>query len=106
MNEKLEEILKIREKVILKNDPNPTICSVKGCKRYIDATEGLGKDTSCPYHRLLYDYWTDGVVELDIFTYTQRGKRSAFTQWRNKHSKEELDEIVWEMAQCPINWKC
>ena len=81
-------------------------CVVNGCKELRDATPGLGMDTTCPYHRLLFDYWLYEVCE-DINRYkTRQGRRSAVTRWVKSVGKERCDKIVDDMSNSPINWKC
>jgi hypothetical protein len=99
----INDLIKIRVHSLLKS--NPPECGYLGCNLPIDNTT-LGWDTSCPYHRLLFDYWLYNIVEQDIDCYTKQGRRSAFTQWVNKTGKERCDEIVEEYSHIPINWTC
>ena len=98
----------IRYDNIIKDYPDIGKCSVKGCNNPCDVTEGLGVDSSCAYHRLLFDWWMGELTHKKIAYYmaNQRARRSAFTRWRNKLGKEACDKIVLKMAQEPINWKC
>lgn len=80
-------------------------CTWPGCKHLVDATEGMGMDTSCPYHRLLFDYWLYNV-QTNINELSKQGRRSAVTQWVNKLGKDKCDKIVDEMSRDPINWMC
>ena len=100
---------------IRRDIPGVKKCSVKGCKNPRDFTELLGPDTSCAYHRLLFDYWSADVVDLDergnrlkprILEMTRKGRRRAFTNWMNRTGRAELDNIVLKLAQDPINWEC
>ena len=103
------EDFEIRYHNIRGNNPNVKKCSVKGCSNPRDSTEELGEDTSCAYHRLLSDYWSCEVMDVDKFYYyleNQKEKRSAFTRWCNKIGKEACDRIVLEMSQEMINWVC
>ena len=52
----------IRYKNIKKKYPDIETCGVMGCKNPVDITEGLGQDTSCSYHRFLFDFWTCDVL--------------------------------------------
>ena len=52
---------------IRRDVPDVKICSVCGCSNPRDSTEMLGVDTSCAYHRLLFDYWSCEVMEIDKF---------------------------------------
>lgn len=103
------EDFEIRYKNIRKSKPDIERCSVVGCKNPRDSTKYLGKDTSCAYHRILFDYWFCEVVAGDRSYYylgNQRARRAAFTRWRNKVGKEACNRIVLKMAQDPINWEC
>jgi len=98
----------IRYKNILESNPKIKKCSIKGCNNPVDTTM-IGEDTSCAYHRLLFDFWSYEVMDSDKFFYyleNQRARRSAFTRWRNKIGKEECDKIVLKLAQEGINWQC
>jgi len=98
----------IRYKTLKEKYPDLPKCSVKGCNNPVDITEGLGQDSSCAYHRLLFDWWMGELTHEKIMYYfrNQRARRAAFTRWRNKLGKEACDKIVLKMAQEPINWKC
>jgi hypothetical protein len=95
----------IRYRNIRKSNPNVKKCTVSGCPNPRDSTEFLGRDTSCAYHRLLFDFWSCEVA-VDPLSFTQKGRRRAFTNWRNRTGKEALDRIVLKMALELINWKC
>jgi len=98
----------IRYKNIRKEHPRVKNCSVSGCNNPRDFTM-LGEDTSCAYHRLLFDIWVCDVIsekEFHHYQKSQKGRRRAFTNWRNRTGKTELDKIVLRMAQEPINWDC
>ena len=98
------DLIKIRVHSLLKL--KPPRCTYPGCNLPIDNT-ALGWDTSCPYHRLLFDYWLYNIAGQYIDTYkTKQEKRSAFTQWVNRTGKERCDEIVDEFSKVPINWEC
>jgi hypothetical protein len=98
----------IRYKNILEKDPKRKRCSSTGCKNPVDFTM-LGEDTSCAYHRLLFDFWICDVVEGEksAWYYShQKARRAAFTRWQHEIGKEECDKIVLRMALEPINWSC
>ena len=98
----------IRYTNIRKTYPKMRRCTVTGCKNPRDITEGLGEDTSCAYHRLLFDHWTTQIDSDKVMYYieNQRARRSAFTRWCNKVGKEYCDKAVLFMAQSGINWVC
>ena len=96
--------LEIRYENIRKSKPNAKNCTVKGCKNPRDSTNLLGEDTCCAYHRLLFDFWVADVCRPLILN--RRARRRAFTIWRNKMGKGELDKLVLRMALEPINWEC
>lgn len=103
------EDFKVRYRNIRKQNPKVKKCSVRGCPNPRDSTKFLGEDTSCAYHRLLWDFWSCDVMNPDKFHHylqSQKGRRRAFTNWMNKTGKEECDRIVLRMAQEPINWEC
>ena len=97
----------IRYKNLKDQNPELGTCSVKGCNNPQDITM-MGVDSSCSYHRMLFDWWF-GVLDsekIDYYFVNQRARRSAFTKWRNKLGKEACDKIVLKMAQEAINWEC
>ena len=103
------EDLEIRYANIRKVNARVRQCTVTGCSNPRDATEYLGEDTSCAYHRLLFDFWSCEAMEGDKFHYylgNQRARRGAFTRWRNRLGKEACDKIVLRLAQEGINWAC
>lgn len=101
----INDLIKIRVHGLLKS--KPPRCSYHDCNLPIDTTPGMGWDTSCPYHRLLFDHWLYTIVGPRINHYkTTQGKRSAFTQWVNRTGKKQCDGIVDEMSNVPINWEC
>ena len=98
----------VRYSNIRKQTPQIKTCSVSGCKNPRDTTE-LGEDSSCAYHRILFDIWCCEVIDSDHFYYylqNQRARRSAFTHWRNKLGKDKCDKLVLREAQSAINWVC
>lgn len=100
----INDLIKIRVHSLLK--AKAPECGYCDCNLPIDNTM-LGWDTSCPYHRLLFDYWLMEVIGNDINFYkTVQGKRSAFTQWVNRIGKENCDKIVNDMSEWPLNWEC
>jgi len=103
------EDFEIRYKNIREANPKVKQCPIYGCKNPRDSTPLLGEDTTCAYHRLLFDYWVSMNMEFDKFYYyleNQRARRTAFTKWRNKIGKGACDEIVLKLAQEGINWQC
>lgn len=99
----------IRYTNIRKQNPTVKKCSITGCNNPRDSTPLLGSDTSCAYHRLLFDYWACDVMDNDKFHHylsSQKGRRRAFTNWRNRTAKADLDKIVLRLAQEGINWEC
>jgi len=99
----------IRYDNIRKQNPKVKKCSVSSCNNPRDSTKHLGEDTCCAYHRLLFDFWTCEVMDVDKFHHyllSQKGRRRAFTNFLNRTQKEDLDKIVLRMAQEPINWEC
>jgi len=99
----INDLIKIRVHSLLKS--KPPICGYKDCNLPIDNTS-LGWDTSCPYHRLLFDWWLYNIAYHPVSLYSKRGERIAFTRWINKIGKDECDKIVNEMSRVPINWEC
>ena len=97
--------LEIRCNGILEKNPDIPRCSFKGCKNPIDHTEGMGWDTSCPYHRLLFDHWlynhARGNPPKD-----QKARRRKFAMWVKTLGKWKESMIVLKMANDPINWSC
>ncbi len=102
--------LEIRYQNLRKQFPKLKKCSVSNCNNPRDITPSLGKGASCAYHRLLFDYWTCDVLEdmEKIYHYmeSQKGRRRAFTNWRNRTGKKTCDEIVLKLSQEGINWEC
>jgi hypothetical protein len=101
----------IRYANIRKHYPKIENCSVNGCKNPVDITEGMGKDTTCAYHRILFDIWACEVDGHDFERFcshikNQRDRRAAFTRWRNKIGKDACDKLVLREAQSGINWVC
>jgi len=102
------EDFQIRYKNIRLQNPKVKKCSVSTCNNPRDSTP-LGEDTSCAYHRLLFDFWACEVMDNDkLFHYleSQKGRRRAFTNWMNRTGKDGLDKIVLRLAQEGINWEC
>jgi len=97
------DLIKLRVHSLLK--AKPPECSYRDCNIPIDHTT-LGWDTSCPYHRLLFDYWLYEIAYHPVTLYSKRGRRIAFSRWVNKIGKKECDKIVDELSKNPINWKC
>ena len=99
----------IRYENLREQYPELPECSVPSCNHPCDITEGMGVDTSCAYHRLLFDYWIMEVVSPD---YTHRyimdktARRRDFSEWMASQGKVACDIIVLHMAQEEINWVC
>jgi len=103
------EDLEIRYKNIRLQNPKVKQCSVKGCSNPRDSTPLLGEDSCCAYHRLLFDFWGCDIAPIrghDILQMSQKGRRTAFTFFRNRHGKDECDRIVLRLANEGINWEC
>ena len=82
-------------------------CSFKNCKNPIDYTKGMGWDTSCAYHRLLFDWWLYHVINGDmIILRNKRTRRIRFAKWVKRIGKKKADKIVLKMANDAINWSC
>lgn len=81
-------------------------CTFKGCKNPIDYTDGLGWDTSCFYHRLLFDWWLYNVGDNRARSLDTKIRRDAFYSWVEKCGKLACDRMVLEFAQDPLNWAC
>jgi len=98
----------VRYANIRKNNPNIENCSFEGCLNPVDITEGMGKDTTCAFHRLLFDFWIYEVCvdPMKVIAYSKEERRRRFTEWTNKIGIEKQKEIVLEMAQSTINWMC
>ena len=81
--------------------PDRPKCAFSKCNNPADM------DTTCAYHRLLFDHWMYEVVGGSVFVrMTQRGRRNAFTRWVHKLGPQTCDAIVLDMAQDAINWEC
>ena len=99
----------VRYENLREQHPDLPECSVESCRNPCDITEGMGVDTTCAYHRLLFDYWIMEVVSPD---YTHRyimdktARRRDFSEWRKSQGKTTCDSIVLQMAQSSINWMC
>jgi len=100
----INDLIKIRVHSLLK--AKPPICGYKDCNLPIDHTNGLGWDSSCPYHRLLFDHWLYNCANHSVGLYSKRGRRIAFTKMINAIGKEQCDKIVDEMSKYPVNWEC
>jgi len=105
------EDFEIRYKNLREANPKLKKCSVVGCSNPRDITTHGGEDSSCAYHRLLFDAWMYGLDSHDVnkvsyYFHNQRARRSAFTRWRNKHGEKTCDEFVLKLAQEGINWAC
>ena len=99
----------IRYKNIRKQNPKVKKCSGRSCNNPRDSTPLLGEDTSCAYHRLLFDFWSSDVMDPDDFYHyleSQKGRRRAFTNWMKKLGKAQCNKLVLRLAQEGINWEC
>jgi hypothetical protein len=99
------EDFNIRYDNLRKHYPNIQKCCSKGCKNPVDVTPGLGPDTSCAYHRLLFDWWLYEVRDGEV-PENKAVRRSLFSRWCNKIGISECDRLVLIMAQDGINWAC
>ncbi len=102
------EDFEIRYKNLRDANPKFKKCSVVGCNNPRDLTTHGGEDSSCAYHRLLFDAWSYDLDHDKLMYYVgnQRARRSAFTKWRNRHGEKTCDEFVLKLAQEAINWAC
>ena len=102
--------LETRYANIRRRVPKIKNCSVANCKNPRDFTPMGGKETTCSYHRLLFDWWICDVVadmgKMLHYFKSSKGRRRAFTNWRNKTGKEACDKIVLDLAQSGISWEC
>ena len=97
--------LEIRYKGIRKKSPDVPNCSYPKCPNPIDCVETMGWDTSCAYHRLLFDEWLYNVIDGDIPTLRNKKiRRKRFGEWVKKIGKKKADKIVLSMANDGINW--
>jgi hypothetical protein len=96
----------VRYQNLRRDYPNNPMCSVEGCPNPVDVTEGLGIDTTCAYHRLLFDFWFFEVIDNDELLTDQVKRRKAFKKWIGKTGKEACDKLVLGMAKEKINWMC
>ena len=82
-------------------------CSFKRCTNPIDYTEGMGWDTTCSYHRLLFDYWLYNVIEGNTEILKNRNNsRKMFNEWVKQIGKNKADKIVVKMVNDGIIWEC
>jgi hypothetical protein len=98
--------LDIRYENLRKQYPKIKKCSVEGCSNPRDITPSLGWDTCCSYHRLLFDFWLDDVLEVSPLSLTRKERADRFDKWLKETSEEELDKTVLMMANESINWEC
>lgn len=98
-----------RYKNLRKRYPDIENCSFEGCENPVDMLD-LGFDTSCSYHRLLFDYWFYEVIQPDFsdmkWMNNKELRRARFNSWVMMTGKEECDKRVLMMAQDGINWEC
>lgn len=102
------EDFEIRYKNLREAHPNIGTCSVVGCNNPRETTPYGGEDSTCAYHRLLFDAWSYGLDDDKRMYYwmKQQARRLAFTKWRNKLGEKTCDELVLKLAQEAINWAC
>lgn len=93
--------VKIRERY-----PHIGQCIHQGCPNPPDLTPSLGLDSSCAYHRLLFDYWLYEVMEPTREMEHILLRREAFGKWNDKLDTETRNKIVLRLAQEAINWEC
>lgn len=99
--------LEIRYNGIKEKNPKIPKCSKIECKNPIDwAGPHMGWDTSCAYHRLLFDYWIYEIVNQDLVVMERQERRIEFDKWIKSIGQEKADEIVLMMANEKINWMC
>lgn len=100
----INDIIKLRVHSLLPSG-SPE-CTYEGCTLPRDHTM-MGWDTSCPYHRLLFDHWMYEVYGTELILELEREeKRRLFREWVGKTGKKGCDSIVDEMSHVPLNWKC
>lgn len=97
--------LEIRYAGIMKKNPGLPRCSYPWCPNPIDWTEGMGWDTSCAYHRLLFDYWLYEVYGNDAAFLSSQQRRERFREWVRDIGSKNADLFVLEMANDAINWR-
>ena len=90
---------------VRKNHPEVGECTFEGCKNPLDATM-MGLDTSCAYHRLLFDWWLYEVDSGAAMDENTKRRRANFRTWTEELGQEKCDEIVLHMANQAINWAC
>ena len=81
-------------------------CVWPDCTELRDGTPGMGLDTSCPYHRLLFDHWLYEVSTQELLALPREERNKHIEQWVEKTGKEKCDKIVDEMSRVGINWMC
>ena len=86
--------------------PSLPECAWPDCKELVDGTPGLGMDSSCPYHRLLFDHWLYEVSNAEILALPRDERNKFVSAWVEKVGKDKCDSIVDEMSRDGINWKC
>ena len=91
---------------IRKQHPYIGQCNTEGCRNPPDITPGLGLDSSCAYHRMLFDFWLyermDPIPEMENTLL----RREAFGKWNDVITDQVRDDIVLKSAQEQINWAC
>jgi len=81
-------------------------CTWPGCNELRDGTPGMGMDTSCPYHRLLFDHWLYEISDEVARNVLREDRNKSIDEWAKELGKDECDKIVDEMSRVGINWMC
>lgn len=102
---KLEDFKK-RYENIRKQHPHIGQCVHEGCPNPPDITPGLGLDSSCAYHRLLFDHWLYEVMEPVPEMEKTLLRREAYGKWDDTIDDYLRNKIVLRIAQDAINWGC
>jgi len=102
---KLEDFKK-RYENIRKQHPHIGQCVHEGCPNPPDITPGLGVDSSCAYHRFLFDYWLYEKMDLVPEMENTLLRREAYGKWDDTIDDYLRDKIALRAAQDPLNWYC
>ena len=103
---KNDAIREVNEKRIANGEKPTPKCGWPDCNDYVDGTPGMGLDTSCPYHRLLFDHWLYNVSTETLRNMLREERNKLIDEWAKDLGKDKCDEIVDEMSQSGINWMC
>lgn len=74
------EDFEIRYKNLREQYPELGNCTFEGCTNPRDIT-GLGVDTSCSYHRMLFDHWLYDVDTESAMNPNTKIRRKLFREW-------------------------